>query len=133
METYYNAQSCAAAAPDCGTIFSLSWHHYTMRCYSIVTQYDLEKILLFDLAFLSLLCMDCAMESCRPCPFVYIYSPGVDFSRSSEKAHTVLELLGAKVMVQKMCCFDKVFKMHFQTLSFIKGNEMLLLPFKHTS
>lgn len=62
-----------------GTIFSLSWHYHTMRCYSIVTQYNLEKILLFDLAFLSLLCIDYAVESCRPCPFVYIYSPSVDF------------------------------------------------------
>lgn len=34
-------------------------------------------------------------------------------------------------MVQKICCFDKVFKMHFQTLSFIEGSEMLWLPFKH--
>lgn len=43
------------------------------------------------------------MESCRPCPFVHVYSPSVDFlQKAKRKLSTVLQLPGAKAMVQKI-------------------------------
>lgn len=42
----------------------------------------------------------------------------------------VLQITGAKAIVQKAQCFDHLFKMHFQTPSFIKGSEKLRLLFK---